>query len=129
MVCDVLATRPLIKMLPHSPAKVFQSGSWSVPVEVLPYMIFTRPPAFQKNLASAADPKVTVWVNVMVQAAVPEPVAVVFEVVPVKVPMVVPDAAALPREPVSVLMSVATALSMVMVLPATGAVRAVMLVP
>ena len=92
-------------------------------------MIFTRPPAFQNNLASAADPKVTVWVNVMVQAAVPEPVAVVFEVVPVKVPMVVPDAAALPREPVSVSMSVATALSMVMVLPATGAVRAVIEVP
>ena len=92
-------------------------------------MIFTRPPAFQKYLASAADPKVTVWVNVMVHGVLPDPVAVVFDVVPEKVPMVVPDAAALPREPVSVLMSVATAFRMVMVLPATGAVRAVMVVP
>ena len=98
-------------------------------MELLPYIIFTRPPAFQKYLASAADPKVTVWVNVMVHAAVPDPVAVVFDVVPEKVPMVVPDAAAFPREPVSVLISVATALSMVIVLPATGAVRAVMAVP
>ena len=70
-----------------------------------------------------------VWVNVMVQAAPPDPVAVVFDVVPVKSPMAVPDAAALPRENVSESMSVATALSMVMVLPATGAVRDVMVVP
>jgi hypothetical protein len=56
-------------------------------------------------------------------------VAVVFDVVPEKVPMAVPDAEALPREPVSVLMSVATAFRMVMVLPATGAVRDVMVVP
>ena len=65
----------------------------------------------------------------MVHAAVPDPVAEVLEVVPVKMPYSVPDAAALPREPVSVLISVATALRMVMVLPATGAVRAVIAVP
>lgn len=87
------------------------------------------PPALKKYLKASADAKVTVWVNVMVQAAVPDPVAVVLEVVPVKMPYSVPDAAALPREPVSVLMSVATAFKMVIVLPATGAVRAVMAVP
>ena len=65
----------------------------------------------------------------MVQAAVPDPVAAVLDVVPENIPYSVPDAAALPREPVSVLMSVATAFRMVMVLPATGAVRAVMVVP
>ena len=100
-----------------------------MPVELLPYMILTRPPALKKYLAELALANVMVWVNVMVQAVPPEPVAVVFDVVPEKSPMAVPDAAALPREPVSVLMSVATALRMVMVLPATGAVRDVMVVP
>ena len=87
------------------------------------------PPALKKYLKALADANVMVWVNVMVQAAVPDPVAVVFDVVPENTPYSVPDAAALPREPVSVLMSVATAFRMVIVLPATGAVRDVIVVP
>ena len=49
----------------------------------------------------------------MVQAAVPDPVAAVLDVVPENIPYSVPDAAALPREPVSVLMSVATAFNVI----------------
>jgi hypothetical protein len=129
MVCVALLTRPVRLMVPHQPARVFQSGSVSVPVELFPYLRRTMPPALKKYLVASALANVMVWVNVMVQADVPDPVAAVFDVVPVNIPYSVPDAAALPREPVSVLMSVATALRMVIVLPATGAVRAVMAVP
>ena len=129
MVLVVAFTRPVRLMVPTHPARVFQSGSVSVPVELLPYFNRTIPPALKKYLVALADANVMVWVNVMVHAAVPDPVAVVFDVVPVNTPYSVPDAAALPREPVSVLMSVATALRMVIVLPATGAVRAVIVVP
>ena len=109
-------------MLPHWPASVFQSGSWSVPVLDLPYMTLTKPPALKKYLAASELANVMVCVNVMVQGAVPEPVAVVLLVVPENVPMVVPDAAALPRFCVMVLISVATLAKMLMVLPATGCV-------
>ena len=66
--CELLLTRPVRLILPHCPAKVFQSASWSVPVELLPYFNLTMPPAFQKYLAASALAKVTVCVNVMVQA-------------------------------------------------------------
>ena len=112
-------------MLPHSPAKVFQSGSWSVPVELLPNMILTKPPALKKYLAWSALGNVMVLVNVMVQASCPEPVSLVLEVVPEKVPIVVPEAAALPRLLVMVLMSVATLAKIAMTFPATGCVRLV----
>ena len=67
----------------------------------------------------------TVCVNVMVQADCPDPVSVVFDVVPENVPIVVPEAAALPRLRVIVLMSVATLAKIAMVLPVTGCVRLV----
>jgi hypothetical protein len=85
-------------------------------------MILTRPPALKKYLAWSALGNVTVCVNVMVQAFCPDPVAVVFDVVPENVPIVVPEAAALPRLLVMVLMSVATLAKIAMVLPATGCV-------
>jgi hypothetical protein len=59
----------------------------------------------------------------MVQALCPDPVSVVFDVVPENVPIVVPEAAALPRLRVMVLMSVATLAKIAMVLPVTGCVR------
>ena len=65
----------------------------------------------------------------MVQAVDPDPVAVVLDVVPENVPTSVPDAAALPRLVVQLLRSVCTAFNMVMVLPVTGAVRLVIVVP
>jgi hypothetical protein len=83
------------------------------------------PPAFQKYLAALALAKVTVCVNVMVQAACPEPVAVVFDVVPENTPYSVPEAAALPRLRVMVLMSVATLAKMAITFPVTGCVRLV----
>jgi hypothetical protein len=64
----------------------------------------------------------------MVQAADPDPVVVVLEVVPVNAVISEPDAAALPRALVTVLMSVATFDSIAITLPATGAVREVMVV-
>ena len=65
----------------------------------------------------------------MVQAACPEPVAVVLLVVPENVPTSVPDAAALPRLLVILVRSVLSAAKILMVLPATGAVLAVIVVP
>ena len=65
----------------------------------------------------------------MVQAAVPEPVAVVLLVVPVKTPYSVPDATALPRARVKVLISVATLAKIAIVFPATGAVLEVIVAP
>jgi hypothetical protein len=76
----------------------------------------------KKYLAWSALGNVTVCVKVIVHALCPDPVAVVFEVVPENVPIVVPDAAALPRFCVMVLMSVATLAKIAMVLPATGCV-------
>jgi hypothetical protein len=122
MVCEALLTRPVKLILPTSPAKVFQSGSWSVPVELLPYFNLTIPPAFQKYLAASALANVTVCVNVMVQADVPDPVAEVLLVVPENTPYSVPEAAAFPRLLVMVLMSVDTLAKIEMVLPATGCV-------
>ena len=49
--------------------------------------------------------------------------AVVFDVVPENTPYSVPEAAALPRFSVMVLMSVATLAKILMVLPVTGCVR------
>ena len=83
------------------------------------------PPAFQKYLVASALAKVTVCVNVIVQALCPEPVAEVFDVVPENTPYSVPDAAALPRFRVMVLMSVATLAKIAMTLPVTGCVRLV----
>jgi hypothetical protein len=57
----------------------------------------------------------------MVQAACPEPVAVVFEVVPENTPYSVPDAAALPRLVVTLVISVATLAKILIVVPAVGA--------
>lgn len=128
MVWVVLATRPVTKMLPVLPEKVFQSGSASVPVLDLPYWILTIPPAFQKYRAALADAKVTVWVKVIVQPAVPDPVAAVLDVVPEKVPTSVPDATALPRLLVMLVRSVFRAAKIVMVSPVTGADRAVIVV-
>jgi hypothetical protein len=86
-------------------------------------MILAKPPALKKYLAWLALGNVTVLVNVMVQAALPEPVAVVLLTAPVNAPIVVPEAAALPRFCVMVLMSVATLAKIAMVFPATGCVR------
>ena len=63
-----------------------------------------------------------VCVNVMVQAEVPDPVAVVLEVVPVNVPYSVPTTEALPRFVVTLVMSVATLAKILIVFPVTGAV-------
>ena len=87
------------------------------------------PPALKKYLSWAALGNVTVCVNVMVQAAVPEPVAEVLLVVPVNVPYSVPDAAAFPRAVVKVLISVATLAKIAIVLPVTGAVLLVIVAP
>jgi len=100
-----------------------------VPVELLPNLRRTIPPALKKNLKALAEAKVTVCVNVMVQAACPEPVAVVLLVVPENVPTSVPDAAALPRLLVMLVRSVLSAAKILMVLPATGATLEVMAVP
>jgi hypothetical protein len=83
----------------------------------------------KKYLKASALANVTVCVNVMVQAACPEPVAVVLLVVPENVPTSVPDAAALPRLLVILVRSVLSAAKILMVLPATGAVLAVIVVP
>ncbi len=61
-------------------------------------------------------------VNVMVQAACPEPVPVVLLVVPVNVPYSVPEAMALPRLVVTEVMSVATLAKILIMFPVTGAV-------
>ena len=112
-------------ILPTYPAKVFQSASLSVVLELLPYLSRTIPPALKKYRKASALAKVTVCVNVMVQAAWPEPVAEVFDVVPENTPYSVPEAAALPRLRVMVLMSVATLAKIAMTLPVTGCVRLV----
>ena len=65
----------------------------------------------------------------MVQADCPEPVAVVLLVVPENVPIVVPEAAALPRLFVIVLISVDTLAKIEIVLPATGCVLDVSVEP
>ena len=65
----------------------------------------------------------------MVQAVVPDPVAVVFDVVPLKVPTCVPSAAALLRLVKQFDMSVLTLDSTAITFPATGAVRDVIDVP
>lgn len=129
MVLVVEFILPDKKILPHCPDKVFQSPSDVVVSLDFPYCNLIKPPALKKYLASAAEPNVTVWVKVMVQADCPDPVAEVLLVVPLKVPTSVPDAAALPREPVSVFRSVVMSLKIAMVLPVTGAVRAVIEVP
>jgi hypothetical protein len=53
---------------------------------------------------------------------VPVPVVVVLLVVPVNVPYAVPDAAALPRLVVTLVMSVLTLAKILIVLPTVGAV-------
>jgi hypothetical protein len=83
------------------------------------------PPAFQKYLAASALAKVTVCVNVIVQADWNDPVLPVLLVVPVNTPYSVPEAAAKPRLVLMLLMSVATALSTLIVVPVVGAVLAV----
>ena len=65
------------------------------PVAVLLTSILILPPALKKYLAAAADAKVTVLVNVMVQVA-PD-VAAVLLLVPVQPVNCVPLATALPR--------------------------------
>jgi hypothetical protein len=76
-----------------------------------------------------ADGNVIVCVNVMVQAACPDPVAVVFEVVPVNTPYSVPDAMALPRLVVTEVISVLTLAKIPIRFPVTGAVLDVRVVP
>jgi hypothetical protein len=83
----------------------------------------------KKYLSASALANVTVCVKVMVQAACPEPVAVVLLVVPENVPTSVPDAAALPRLVVMFVRSVLIAAKTEIVLPATGAVLEVIVVP
>ena len=61
-------------------------------------------------------------VNVMVQAACPDPVPVVLLVVPVKVPYSVPEDTALPRAVVTEVMSVLTLARIPIMFPVTGAV-------
>ena len=100
-----------------------------MPVLDFPNMILTKPPALKKYLAASALANVQVCVNVMVQADCPEPVPVVFDVAPVNVPIVVPEAAALPRLRVMVLMSVSTLAKIAMTLPVTGCVRLVRVEP
>jgi hypothetical protein len=80
------------------------------------------PPAFQKYLAWSADGNVTVCVNVIVQADCPEPVALVLLVVPENVPYSVPDAAALPRLVVTLVISADSAAKILIVSPTVGAV-------
>jgi hypothetical protein len=64
----------------------------------------------------------------MVQAACPDPVAVVLLVVPEKVPNCVPELVALPRLAVQLVISVATLAKMLITVPVVGAVLAVMAV-
>jgi hypothetical protein len=68
-------------------------------------------------------------VNVIVQAACPEPVAVVLLVVPENTPYSVPEAAALPRLVVTLVISVLTLAKIPIMFPVTGAVLDVMVVP
>jgi hypothetical protein len=89
----------------------------------------TSPPAFQKYLAWFALGNVMVWVNVMVQAVCPEPVTVVFDVVPENTPYSVPLAAALPRLFVTLVKSVLSAAKILMVSPAMGDILEVSAVP
>jgi hypothetical protein len=109
-------------IVPQYPARAFHSGSLSVPVELLPYLRRTIPPAFQKYLAWSALGNVTVCVNVIVQADCPEPVALVLLVVPENVPYSVPDAAALPRLVVTLVISADSAAKILIVSPTVGAV-------
>ena len=70
-----------------------------------------------------------VCVNVMVQAACPDPVPVVLLVVPENTPYSVPDAMALPRLVVTEVMSVLTLARIAIRFPVTGAVLDVRVVP
>lgn len=106
-------------------ARSFHSSSASVPVDDLLVCHFTVPPALKKLRNAVLLAKVTVCVNVMVQAVVPDPVVVVLLVVPVNIPYSVPCAAALGALFRQLVISVATLAKMVIVLPATGAVRLV----
>jgi hypothetical protein len=58
----------------------------------------------------------------MVHAAVPEPVLVVLEILPVNVVLVVPTTEALPRLEVQLLISVDTLARIAITLPVTGTV-------
>ena len=69
-----------------------------------------------------------VCVQVMVQAAPPEPVALVLAIDPVQVLLIVPEAAALPRLVVTLDMSVLTLAKIPITFPVTGAVLDVMVV-
>ena len=108
--------------VPTVPTKVFQSASMSVPVDVLLMSNRTKPPAFQKYLAWSALGNVMVCVQTIVQAAPPEPVAEVLAILPVQVLLIVPDAAALPRLVVTLVMSVCTLAKIPITFPVTGAV-------
>ena len=110
------------------PTNVFQSGSMSVPVDVLLISKRTRPPAFQKYLAWSALGNVTTCVQVMLQAALPVPVVVSLAMLPVQVELIVPDARALPRFVVTLVISVCTLAKIPIMFPVTGAVRDVMAV-
>jgi hypothetical protein len=116
-------------IVPHKPENVFQSASLSVVLELLPYLRRTIPPALKKYLVAAALAKVTVCVNVIVQADCPDPVAEVLLVVPENVPYSVPDATALPRLVVMLVRSVFNAARILIVLPAVGADLLVIDVP
>ena len=83
----------------------------------------------KKYLAASADANVTVCVQVIVHAVLPEPVVVVLAADPVQEFDVVPTAAALARLVLQLLMSVATAANTLMVCPAVGADLEVMVVP
>jgi hypothetical protein len=65
----------------------------------------------------------------MLQGAVPLPVGLVLEILPLKVELVVPELVANPRLVVTLLISVATLAKIATTLPATGAVREVNVVP
>ena len=68
--------------------------------------------ALKKYLASFADPKVTVWVKVIVQGVCPEPVVLVLAELPVHVLYSVPDDTALPRLVLQLVRSVLRAAKM-----------------
>jgi hypothetical protein len=113
-------TLPLKYKVPTVAINVFQSGSMSVPVDVLLMSKRTRPPAFQKYLACAALPNVTVWRKEITHP--PVPTGAVLEILPVQVELVVPELVAYPRLVVTLLISVATLAKIATTLPVTGAV-------
>ena len=63
-----------------------------------------------------------VCVQVIVHALPPDPVALVLAMLPVQVELIVPEAAALPRLVVTVVMSADTLAKMPIMFPVTGAV-------